>query len=109
MASRVAAASRLRLGLALTGRFAMSWLLEFFETPRRSPPWSHGPDRRTSRDGAPRFTAETAETAEKGTEPGERVGRVRRTEARCALGHLLGVFLGGLCGLRGESVPSLAA
>ena len=43
-----------------------------------------------------------------GTEPGERVGRVRGTEARFTLG-LLGVFLGGLRGLRGESVPSLAA
>ncbi|SRR5579883_282228 len=70
--------------------------------------WSHGPDRSDRRDGDPRFTAEIAETAEMGTEPGERVGRVRRTEARCALGRFLGVFLGGRCGLRGESVPSLA-
>src|SRR5579883_2123093 len=78
------------------------------DTSRRSPPWSHGPGRSDRRDGDPRVTAEIAETAEMGTEPGERVGRVRGTEARCALG-LLGVFLGGLCGLRGESVPSLAA
>ena len=79
------------------------------DTSRRSPPWSHGPDRGDRRDGDPRFTAEIAETAEMGPEPGERVGRVRGTGARFALGHLLGVFLGGLCGLRGESVPSLAA
>src|SRR5579885_2775817 len=78
------------------------------DTSRRSPPWSHGPGRSDRRDGDPRFTAEIAETAEMGPEPGGRVGRVRGTEARCALG-LLGVFLGGLCGLRGESVPSLAA
>src|SRR5579883_815622 len=60
------------------------------------------------REGGDGFTAEIAETAEKGTEPGERVGRVRRTEARCALGRFLGVFLGGLCDLRGEPRGSIA-
>src|SRR5579871_3063990 len=76
------------------------------DTSRRSPPWSHGPGRSDRRDGDPRFTAEIAETAEMGPEPGGRVGRVRGTGARFACGRLLGVFLGGL---RGESVPSLAA
>ncbi|HZW33687.1 MAG TPA: hypothetical protein VFF52_23400, partial [Isosphaeraceae bacterium] len=46
----------------------------FFDTSRRSPPWSHGPDRGDRRDGDPRFTAEIAETAEMGPEPGGRVG-----------------------------------
>src|SRR5579883_1340399 len=79
------------------------------DTSRRSPPWSHGPDRSDSRDGDPRFTAEIAETAEMGPEPGGRVGRVRGTGARFAFGRLLGVFLSGLCGLCGESVPSHSA